>query len=756
MNTNVVAIIVSIGLAGVSYAGTDLASKTDPMDETLPVSQRVIPPGLAPLSQKTIQNLVKAYEKKGAEYRPRTRHKHQDGTPIFINPLIFEASPYLLQHAHNPVYWYPWGEDAFEAARTANKLILLSIGYSTCYWCHVMEHESFEDEEIATTLNRQFISIKVDREERPDLDKFYMNSVEAMGGRGGWPLTVFLTPALHPVWGATYFPKDQFLHGLGQIANIWITEPDAITESSMQLRKRLESQSNLVKSSARLDETILQLAYDQFSARFDHQFGGFGKAPKFPPSMGLQILLRIHHRTGDSQPLKLVEKTLDRMAQGGIYDHLGGGFHRYSTDDQWLVPHFEKMLYDNALLAWTYLEAYQVTGKEMYSDIVHGILNYVLREMTDEQGGFYSAQDAGEIGEEGIFYLWSKEELKQILTTEEWALFEKVYGITESGNVEGGRNVLALQEEYNWKIKEHPLIESAHDKLMMARSQRSALLKDDKILTAWNGLMIATMAKAYQVLGEKTYLHAAQQATQFLKQHLTSNGKLLRRFREGEAAFNGYLDDYSYLIAGLLALYEADFDSAWIDWAKELQTKQDEIFWDAQLGAYYYSRADDPNLIQRSVDLIDRILPNSNAVSALNLLKLHDLTFQPGYQEKAKTLLAADSGRLARNPSAYSQTLIALDYHLDHAKEIAVIGPAHNELTQQILSWLRRSFIPNKTLGHALPEQDSTLTLVANKPMIGGEPTVYVCESNVCKLPTSNLELVKQLVSDVNSYSLSP
>ena len=749
-------VVVWIGLVGTSYAATDLIQKAITAEITLSASQQITLPGLAPLSQDENQRLFEAYKAKGPDYIPRTRHRYPDGTPNFINPLIFEASPYLLQHAHNPVHWYAWGNDAFEAARTAGKLILLSIGYSTCYWCHVMETESFEDEEVATTLNSRFIAIKVDREERPDLDKIYMDSVVAIGGRGGWPLTVFLTPDLHPVWGATYFPKDQFLSILGQISNIWITEPDAITESSMQLRKHLESQSNLTKGSTPLDETILQFAYDQFSASFDHQFGGFGKAPKFPPSMGLQILLRIHHRTGDSQPLKLVEKTLDRMAQGGMYDHLGGGFHRYSTDDQWLVPHFEKMLYDNALLAWTYLEAYQVTGKEMYSDIVHGILNYVLREMTDEQGGFYSAQDAGEIGEEGIFYLWSKEELKQHLTTEEWALFEKVYGITESGNVEGGRNVLALQEEYNWKIKEHSLIESAHDKLMMARSQRSALLKDDKILTAWNGLMIATMAKAYQVLGEKTYLHAAQQATQFLKQHLTSNGKLLRRFREGEAAFNGYLDDYSYLIAGLLALYEADFDSAWIDWARELQTKQDEIFWDAQLGAYYYSRADDPNLIQRSVDLIDRTLPNSNAVSALNLLKLHDLTFKPGYQEKAKTLLAADSGRLARYPSAYAQTLIALDYHLDYAKEIAVIGPTHNELTQQILSWLRRSFIPNKTLGHALPEQNSTLALVANKPMIGGEPTVYVCENNVCKLPTSNLELVKQLISDVNSYSLSP
>ena len=350
--------------------------------------------------------------------------------------------------------------------------------------------------------------------------------------------------------------------------------------------------------------------------------------------MSLQILLRMHHRTRDQQPLKLVEKTLDRMGRGGIYDHLGGGFHRYSTDERWLVPHFEKMLYDNALLAWTYLEAYQITGNRMYNDIVHGILNYVLREMTDGQGGFYSAQDAGGIGEEGIFYVWSVSELKQHLTSEELALFKQVYGITESGNFEGGHNVLALQDEYNWEIKEHPLIESAHYKLMMARRQRSAPLKDDKILTAWNGLMIAAMAKAYQVLGEETYLQAAQQAARFLKQSLMKNGRLLRRYRGGEVTFSGYLDDYAYLIAGLLALYEADFDPAWANWARDLQAKQNEIFWDKQLGAYYYSRADDPNLIRRSVSLNDRTLPNSNAVSALNLLKLHDLTFQPSYQEK--------------------------------------------------------------------------------------------------------------------------
>ena len=752
----IIAVVVWIGLAGASDAATDLMQKAIPAETTLPTPQQITLPGLAPLSQDENQRLFEAYKAQGPDYIPRTRHRHPDGTPNFINPLIFEASPYLLQHAHNPVHWYAWGNDAFDAARTAGKLILLSIGYSTCYWCHVMEHESFEDEEVATTLNRRFIAIKVDREERPDLDKIYMDSVVAIGGRGGWPLTVFLTPELHPVWGATYFPKAQFLQILGRIATAWETDPAAIEQSGLQLTEHLGAQGKLAKGSTPLDEKILRSAYDQFVADFDPQFGGFSKAPKFPPSMSLQILLRMHHRAGDPKALEIVEKTLDRMGRGGIYDHLGGGFHRYSTDNQWLVPHFEKMLYDNALLAWTYLEAYQVTGKRMYSDIVRGILDYVLSEMTNSQGGFYSAQDAGGIGEEGIFYVWSASELKQHLTSEELALFEKVYGVTEAGNFEGGHNVLALQDEYNWEIKEHPLIESAHHKLMMARRQRSAPLKDDKILTAWNGLMIAAMAKAYQVLGEEIYLQAAQQGARFLKQNLMKNGKLLRRYRGGEVAFSGYLGDYAYLIAGLLALYEADFDPAWANWARDLQAKQHEIFWDDQLGAYYYSRADDPNLIRRSVDFNDGALPNSNAVSALNLLKLHDLTFLPLYKEKARSLLAADSGRLARYPSAYGQALIALDYHLDHAKEIAVIGPTHNELTQQILSWLRRSFIPNKTLGFELPDRNSSLTLVSGKTMIGGQTTVYVCENNVCKLPTSDLTQIKQLVSEIKTYHLAP
>ena len=713
-------------------------------------------PGLEPFPEQLNTQLMSNYQAKGSDYKPRTHHLHPNGTPKFINRLIFEASPYLLQHAHNPVNWYAWGPEALEIAKAEGKIILLSIGYSTCYWCHVMEEESYENERIAEVLNRDFIAIKVDREERPDLDKIHMDAVVAIRGHGGWPLNVFLTPGLEPFWGGSYFQKEQFLDILGQIRTAWEREPKKIEQSGSQLSQYLKTQNQLVKGSVVLDEKVLKAAYDSLASSFEVEFGGFGWAPKFPPSMRLQLLLRIAHRTKEPIALEMVEKTLDHMARGGIYDHLGGGFHRYSTDERWLVPHFEKMLYDNASLAWTYLEAYQVSGKTMYSSIAREILDYVLKEMTHAGGGFYSAQDAGEVGEEGAFYVWHTSGLRKLLNPQEFSLFEKVYGLGEPNNFEGDAYILNLQDEYGWEIKANPLIRSAHHKLLAARQARPSPLKDDKILTAWNGLMIAAMAKANQVLGEVRYLETAQRAAWFLKQNLVSDRGLLRRYRDGEATFDGYLDDYAYLISGLLTLYETDFDLSWIDWARELQAKQDQLLWNEQLGAYYFSRAGDPHLIRRSVDFVDGARPNSNAVSALNLLRLFALTFHAPYQEKAKALLAANGGNLSHHPGAFAQTLIALDYHLDRSKEIAVIGASNNADTQAVLSWLRSSFNPNKTLGAGRPEQSDTLALLARKPMIEGKTTVYVCEDTICKLPTADLEQIKRLVSDVKTYSLSP
>ena len=719
-------------------------------------SERTALPSLEPLPEQLDTKLMQDYQAKGPDYKPRTHHLHPNGTPKFINRLISEASPYLLQHAHNPVNWYAWGPEALETAKAESKIILLSIGYSTCYWCHVMEEESYESEQVAEILNRDFIAIKVDREERPDLDKIHMDAVVAMRGHGGWPLNVFLTPDLGPFWGGSYFQKEQFLDILDQIRTVWEKEPEKIEQSGSRLSQYLKTQNQLVKGPVVLDEKILKTGYGSLASSFDGEFGGFGWAPKFPPSMRLQLLLRIAHRTDESMALEMVEKTLDHMARGGIYDHLGGGFHRYSTDERWLVPHFEKMLYDNASLAWTYLEAYQVSGKTMYSSVVREILDYVLKEMTHAGGGFYSAQDAGAVGEEGAFYVWHTSELRELLSPQEFSLFEKVYGLGEPNNFEDGAYILNLQDEYDWEIKANPLIRSAHHKLLVARQARPLPIKDDKILTAWNGLMIATMAKANQVLGEVRYLEAARHAAQFLKQNLVADRGLLRRYRNGEATFDGYLDDYAYLISGLLTLYETDFDLSWIDWARELQAKQDQLLWNQQLGAYYFSRAGDPHLIRRSVDFVDGARPNSNAVSALNLLRLFALTSHAPYQEKAKALLTANGGNLSRQPGAFAQTLIALDYHLDRSKEIAVIGASNNADTQAVLSWLQSSFNPNKTLGAGLPAQSDTLALLARKPMIKGKTTVYVCEDTICKWPTSDLTQVKRLVSDIKTYSLAP
>ncbi|MDV2496316.1 MAG: thioredoxin domain-containing protein [bacterium] len=719
-------------------------------------SGRLDLPGLEPFPEGLNARLMRAYQAKGPDYQPRTHHLHPSGAPHYINRLIFETSPYLLQHAHNPVNWYGWGPEAFAAARASKKVIFLSIGYSTCYWCHVMEKESYEDAAVAEVLNHHFISIKVDREERPDVDKIYMDAVVAMRGRGGWPLNVFLTPDREPFWGATYFPKDQFLRILERINTAWEKEPAKIQQAGLQLTQHLRASNRLAKKSIVLDENLLRAAYDTFSSSFDEPFGGFGRAPKFPPSMRLQLLMRMAHRAGEPRALQIVETTLDRMARGGIYDHLAGGFHRYATDRRWEVPHFEKMLYDNALLAWTYLEAYQITRNPMYASVARETLDYVLREMTHPEGAFYSAQDAGEVGREGSFYVWTASELAEQLTAAELALVEKAYGVTDPGNFDHGANILNLQEAYGWEVKSRPLVQSAHRKLLAVRLQRVPPLKDDKVLTAWNGLMIASMAKAYQVLGEKRYLTAAQRAARFIKRHLVTDGVLRRSYRDGKAPYAAYLDDYAYLISGLLALYEADFDRSWIRWARSLQARQDDLLWGGQVGAYYFSRPDDTDLIRRSVDFSDGARPNSNAVSALNLLKLHDLTFHRPYREKAKALLVANSRRLVRAPWAYAQTLIALDYYLDRSKEIAVIGPAEDDQTHTLVAWLWGSFLPNKTLGLGLPQENDSLALLARKPMIGNKTTVYVCENNVCKLPTGDLEQVKQLVSDIKTYSLAP
>ncbi len=682
-----------------------------------------------------------------------------------INHLGKEKSPYLLQHKDNPVAWYAWGEEAFEAAKKENKPIFLSIGYSTCHWCHVMEKESFETEEVAHVLNEHFIAIKVDREERPDVDKIYMDAVVAMTGHGGWPMSMFLTTDLKPFFGGTYWPKDQFLYVLNQAAHTWKTEKQKVESVGEQMAQHLRSQISEgakeaagAKGEQAFSEKSLVLAYQEALRSFDSTYGGFGGAPKFPPSQKLQLLMRIAKRTQSQKALQMVETTLEAMARGGIYDHLGGGFHRYSTDEHWLIPHFEKMLYDNASLSFTYLEAYQLTHKNMYKDVAREILEYVLRDMTSPEGGFFSAEDADSEGEEGKFYVWTPEELKKILTQEEFNHVSQVYGVTSHGNFEKGATIFNLQKQFSWEIKKDPLLQSAHQKLFQVRERRIHPYKDDKILTDWNGLMMASFAKGYQILRDEKYLKAAQNAARFIEKNLYKKEKLLKRYRQGEAHFEGTLDDYVYLIFGLLTLYESDFNLHGFQWAQTLQKAQDQLFWDSNGGGYFFTVAHDPHLIRRSKEYHDEARPNSNAMAILNLLRFHDMTFVKDTQEKAQKMLLATSDFLKQYPGAASQLLMALDYATDRSKEIAVIGEPKDSHTQAILFYLHQEFLPNKVLAFSTAKgeerQAPQLPLTDQKTMLQKKTTIYVCEHQTCKLPTTDLNEIKKQVLEVKPYSL--
>lgn len=638
---------------------------------------------------------------KGDHLSPRGRSVKPDQGKTSIvkfNRLGGEKSPYLLQHKDNPVHWFPWGEEAFQAARDENKIIFLSIGYSTCYWCHMMEQDSFETREVAEALNRDFISIKVDREEHPEVDQIYMDAVVGMTGRGGWPLSVFLTPDLKPFFGGTFFWRPQFLQLLPEIQDSWQKNPEKILESGTKITRFLEKQGES-SGAAKTDNSHLQKAFQQLEKSFDETNGGFGGAPKFPHGMELSLLLRIYRRTGNPKALAMVTQTLSAMARGGIYDDIGGGFHRYATREDWNEPHYEKMLYDNALLVWTYLEAYQVTKKQGYAEVARQSLDYVAREMTHPEGGFYSAQDAGEVGKEGEYYRLNKEE----------------------------------------RLKYPPL----H--------------KDDKILTSWNGLMIASMAKGYQVLGETRYLDAARKAAVFIREKLYKDGKLLRRYRDGESRYDGTVNDYAFLIHGLLTLYESDFDPQWIRWATDLQSEQDKLFWDQKNGGYYLAEAEEKSLLVRKKEFDDGVTPSGNSLSALNLSRLHNLTFDQKYPETLKRLLSVASGIAASYPAGHSMLMAAVDYDLDRSKEVAVVGKPDDPAMREIRKFFFESFIPNKILamGEPVPLGDATHPpILQGKPMMNDRPTIYVCENNICKCPTTSLEEAKKLVNDFEKYNL--
>jgi len=695
-----------------------------------------------------------------------------DGGPEF-NRLIHERSPYLLQHARNPVDWYPWGEEAFQKARREDKPIFLSVGYSTCHWCHVMERESFENEDVAEVLNERFVSIKVDREERPDVDSIYMAAVQAMTGSGGWPMSVFLAPDGRPFWGGTYFPPEDRAGRLGfrrillSIAHLWKNEREQLLQGAEELTRYMQALPTAAVR-AEIGLATLRKGYGLYSQEFDAAYGGFGSAPKFPRPHSLSFLLRYWKRTGDATALTMVEATLDHMARGGIRDHLGGGFHRYSTDRLWLVPHFEKMLYDQALLARTYLEAYQVTGRREYATVAREIFRYVLRDMTDERGGFYSAEDADAEGVEGKFSVWPKEEVLRVLGKEDGEFFSEVYGVEEGGNYREEAtgeltrsNILHLPRPIESVARELGVEPAALEerlaamrvKLFVARERRVHPHKDDKIMTDWNGLMISSLAYGGQVLDEPVYIEAASRAASFLLETMERGGRLLHRYRAGEAGIKGYLNDYAFLCLGLLDLYEATFQVRWLREAGRLAEEMVRLFWDEEARGFFFSGRDGERLVAQTKDIYDGALPSGNSAAALVLLRLARLTMDAGLEERARETLASFSGQIEHYPMGYPASLMALDFELGPVKEVVLAGDRADPMIEAMRRAIYRRFLPDKVLAlHPMgpdgAEIEGLVPFLKQQQAIGGAATAYVCVNYTCKLPTADLEEMVQLLDE--------
>lgn len=688
-----------------------------------------------------------------------TEHAH-------TNRLINETSPYLLQHAHNPVDWFPWGEEAFEIARRDQKPLLLSIGYSACHWCHVMEHESFENEAIAKLMNENFVNIKVDREERPDLDQIYMNAVQLMTHHGGWPMTVFLTPDALPFYAGTYFPPEDrynmpgFPRVLMSLAEAFRERPDDIQQTAASVLTELQRSAATSESTELLSTEALDTAYRGIIKGYDATNGGFGGAPKFPPAMTLEFLLQTFHRTGKSQALDIVRHTARKMAEGGIYDHLGGGFHRYSTDARWLVPHFEKMLYDNALLSRFYLYCYQIEHEETARNVVDGILDYVVREMTDPLGGFYSTQDADSEGVEGKFFVWSQDEVAKLLGEKEARLFAAYYNITSAGNFEG-ENILNVTRDLNEvaraeNVTSEELNETlgkGRQKLYAAREQRVKPARDEKVLTAWNGLMLRSFAEAGAILNRPDYTEVAKRNARFVLEHLRRDGLLLRTYKDGQAKLNAYLEDYAFYIDGLVALFETTGELEWFQEALSLTATMIDEFWDDQEGAFFYTGRSHEDLIVRSKDFFDNATPSGNSVAASVLLRIGLLTDNSDYQRRAATILRLTASSLRRYGAGFGRMLCALDFYLGKPIEIAIIGVAGTADKEALLKAVWSQYLPNKVVAQAVPGDTSApdaISLLRERAMVDRQATAYVCEQFVCKEPaTTPSKLEVQLRSPI-------
>ncbi len=678
------------------------------------------------------------------------------------NKLINEKSPYLLQHAYNPVEWHAWNDEAFNNAKEEDKPIFLSIGYSTCHWCHVMEKESFEDEEIAGLMNKSFVSIKVDREERPDIDSVYMAVCQVLTGSGGWPLTILMTPDKKPFFAGTYFPKESKYGRTGlkdllpKIETLWKTERQDLLTSANQITDAMQLTSDS-RFGNDFTLSIMDLAFRQYWERFDNQFGGFGNAPKFPTPHNLLFLLRYYKRTKNNEALEIVTKTLTEMRKGGMYDQIGFGFHRYSTDRHWLVPHFEKMLYDQAMLMLAFTEAYQVTGDELFKQTVYEIYEYVNRELTSVDGGFFSAEDADSEGEEGKFYLWRTEEIRKILGDDSDLLIN-IFQLKEEGNFlepfkgeNHGENIFHLLKTIEVFADENKLnseelklmVSQSLKKLFDERDKRIHPHKDDKILTDWNGLMIAALAKAGAVFEEEKFVRSAETALQFILNNLqTPDGLLLHRFRDNDAAITANLDDYAFLIFALLELYEATFNAKYLLQADKLQKIVNKHFADEVYGGFFFTSDFAEELIIRQKEIYDGAIPSGNAVTMLNLLKLARYTGNHDYENKALDLSRAFQEQVKATPMGHPFLMVALEFMLSQSFEIVIVGNSQAEKVRTAILVLRKKFIPNKIMIYKNSDQSSVLNEISNYTAslveLNGEPAFYLCKNFTCELPTSD------------------
>ncbi len=730
-------------------------------------------PGVSAYSSALSNEIQAATKEKGVGYKPRTRHLLQDGSAKYTNRLIREPSPYLGQHAHNPVNWYPWGDEAFEAAKRHDLPVLLSIGYSTCHWCHVMEEESFEDEETARYLNENYIAIKVDREERPDVDSIYMSALHAMGQSGGWPLNVWLTPDRRPFYGGTYFPpkegrgRPSFVRVLTALKGEFDSDRNTLLQRSQQIVQQVERMTQPLPGTATLPGTeVLTMAAEHLASRFDAVNGGLQtgrQGTKFPSSLPVRFLLRYARRSGDTKYSEMAILTLDKMAGGGMYDQAGGGFHRYSTDSRWLVPHFEKMLYDNALLVSAYVEAFLATGVQRHADVARHVLAYVARDMRTPQGAFFSATDADSVGpagerEEGYYFTWTPNEVSALLGPDKAKLVSAYFGVTQRGNFEG-RSILNVQGPLASFAKAQGLserdarliIDQARETLYQARQSRPAPATDDKVLVAWNGLMISAYAQAARALGPDVarkldYLAIAETAAGFILSSMREGKRLLRSSQGGKAHLRGYLDDYAFFIAGLLDLYVASADQRWLQEAVVLQEQLGLHYADPR-GGYFMTADDHEKLLTREKPTSDGAIPSGNSYAVWNLLRLHQITGIQSYRTRAESALKAFGQALRRSPTGLSEMLLALDFHSDAVKQIAVVTGDGGDATA-FRNIAGQSWVPNQVYveseeGAELERLAQHVPWLASKVAIDGRTTAYVCEDSHCELPTTDPDVFR-------------